>query len=59
MLTEMFIIVVALLVCVGILLFVIVNNKKDRKKLEDKLNQDYEKPKKHHGEIETEGLDSI
>ena len=59
MLTEIFIIALALLVCVGILLFVIVNNKRDRKRLEEDLNQNYKRPKKDHEEVETEGLDSI
>lgn len=31
-------------VLLALLLFVIIRNKKDRKKLEDQLNRDYKKP---------------
>ena len=49
----------AILAVVAILLLVIVKNRKDRKEVEDKLNQDYRKPKKTKSDIETEGADSI
>ena len=35
-----------------LLLFIIIRNKKDRKELENKLNQDYKKPKKEEGDVD-------
>ena len=35
-----------------LLLFIIIRNKKDRKELENKLNQDYKKPKDEEGDVD-------
>lgn len=43
-------------VLIALLLFIIIRNKKDRKELENKLNQDYKKP---HEEEHTRDPDDI
>ena len=45
-------IVLLVLVVLILLLFIIIRNKKDRKDLEDKLNQDYKKPKEEEGDVD-------
>jgi large-conductance mechanosensitive channel len=44
------------IILLALMLFMVVRNKKDRKKLEDQLNQDYKKPK---NEEHTEDADDI
>ena len=44
------------IILLALMVFMVVRNKKDRKKLEDQLNQDYKKPK---DEEHTEDADDI
>jgi len=39
---------------IALLVFLVVRNIKDKKELEDKLNQDYRKPRDDEGDIEIE-----
>ncbi len=53
-----------ILIIVGIVIFVLlillnISNRNDRKKLEDKLNNDYPKPKQSEGTTEEEGGEGI
>lgn len=52
-----FSIVLFILAVLILLLFVIIRNRKDRKNFEEKMNQDYRKPKSD--EVDSEGTDSI
>lgn len=52
-----FIIALVVVILVILILFIIIRNRKDEKELEEKLNQDYHKPKKH--DVETEDDQSI
>jgi len=45
-------IVLLVMVVLILLLFIIIRNKKDRKDLENKLNQDYKKPKEEEGDVD-------
>ncbi len=38
--------------CVALIIFLIVKNKKDKKDLEEKIKNDYPKPKDETGDIE-------
>ena len=40
------------IILLALLIFLIVRNNKDRKNLENKLNQDYRKPKDEEGEMD-------
>ena len=42
------------LLVIVLLLFIIIRNKKDRKDLENQLNQDYKKTKDEEGDVETD-----
>lgn len=46
-------IIIGILV-VALLVFLVVRNRKDEKELEDKLKNDYRKPRDNEGDIETE-----
>ncbi len=48
------IIIVGILVT-GLVVLIIIRNQKDKKELENKLNNDYPKKKDEEGDIETEG----
>jgi len=39
---------------IALIVFLVVRNQKDKDKLEDKLNNDYHKPKEEEGDIETD-----
>ena len=46
-------ILITVFVLIGLLLFVILRNRKDEKELEQQLDEDYEKPKKHEDDEDT------
>jgi hypothetical protein len=39
---------------IGVVIFTIIRNQKDKKELEQKINNDYPKKKDEEGDIETE-----
>ena len=39
----------------GVIFFLVVRNQKDKKKLEEKLNNDFHKSKEEEGDIEIDG----
>jgi hypothetical protein len=48
-----------ILALVLLLVFIISKNRKDRKKLEEDLNNDYKKSRENEGDIDIEGNDSL
>jgi hypothetical protein len=44
---------IAVIIVIFLVLFIIWRNKLDRKELEEKLNQDYQKPHKHGNDVES------
>jgi flagellar biosynthesis/type III secretory pathway M-ring protein FliF/YscJ len=46
------VIVIVGLLILGLLTFIIISNRRDRKKLEDKLNSDHRKQKEDHNKEE-------
>jgi hypothetical protein len=51
---NMIVIGVVALLLVALLVFINLKNKKDRRELEDKLNQDYKKPRDEEGDVANE-----
>ena len=49
---NMTILLLAGIAALALIVFVVVRNQKDKKALENKLNQDYLKPKNDEGDIE-------
>lgn len=50
------IVIIAGLVLIALLLLLIFRNKKDKKELENQLNQDYHKPPRHPNEEDPEDV---
>jgi hypothetical protein len=50
------VLVITLLGALVLIVFLVVRNKKDRKDLENKLNNDYTKPKDDESDVETEDI---
>jgi len=47
-------VILALVLIGALLLFIIVRNRRDRKEMEEKMNQDYHKPTENEGDIDIE-----
>jgi hypothetical protein len=47
-------IAVIALILLGLIIFINIKNKKDRKDLENKLNNDYKKPRDEEGEADVD-----
>ena len=52
-------VILAIVLIGALLLFIIVRNRKDRKEMEEKMNQDYHKPATNEEDINIEDRDHI